>query len=260
MTQPAIFITGAAAGIGRATASLFAARGWFVGLYDIDEAAVRALASELGGKTCAGRVDVSDTATLELALAQFFTASGGRLDVLFNNAGIAAVDHFENIPLARHHRVIDVNLKGVVNGCYAALPYLQKTPNSRVISMCSASAIYGAPSFAVYSATKFAVRGLTEALSIEWRRHGILVMDLQPLFVDTPMVRQFETAPRTMQRMGLNLTAEDIARTVWKAATRPRWLTQVHWFPGVQSLLMHVLCKLSPAFLNRSTVRLLSDY
>lgn len=261
MTKPAIFISGAAAGIGRATAQRFAARGWFVGIYDIDEGAAQALAQQLGpGQARAGRLDVADAASFENALADFCAASGARLDVLFNNAGIAAVDDFESIPLARHHRVIEVNVRGVVNGFYAALPYLKKTPGARVISMCSASAIYGTPSFAVYSATKFAVRGLTEALDIEWRRHGIRVMDVQPLFVDTPMVRSFETQPQTLSRMGLRLRADDIADTVWQAATRAGWLTHVHWYPGVQSALMHFACKLSPGFLNRLVVKWLSDY
>lgn len=261
MKRPAIFITGAAAGIGRATAQLFAGRGWFVGLYDVDEAGVAALRAELGSdRAIAGKLDTTDGAAMEQALAQFWEAAGRRLDVLFNNAGIAAVDDFEKIPLGRHHRVVDVNLKGVINGCYAALPYLRQTPGARVISMCSASAIYGAPSFAVYSATKFAVRGLTEALNVEWQRHGILVMDLMPLFVATPMVSSFETQPRSLSHMGTRLGPQDIAGVVWKAATRPRWLTRVHWLPGAQTALMYCLNKLSPAWLNRFTVKLISGY
>lgn len=261
MTRPAIFITGAAAGIGRATAELFASRGWFVGLYDVDEQGVQALATQIGVQQCsAGRLDTTDAAAFEQALADFFKAAGSRLDVLFNNAGIAAVDAFENIPLQRHHRVVDVNLKGVINGFYSALPFLKQTPGARVISMCSASAIYGAPDFAVYSATKFAVRGLTEALNVEWQHHGILVMDVMPLFVATPMVSQFETRPKSLNLLGTHLTPQDIAAKIWRAATISRFCAPVHWLPGVQTWLTWLLQKLLPARVSRLSTKIMSGY
>lgn len=261
MSRPSVFITGAAAGIGRATAELFAARGWFVGLYDVNEAGVRALVQQLGtDRGIAGRLDVTDAAQFERALAQFFQAAGSRLDLLFNNAGIAFCNDFEQIPLARHHATVDVNLKGVINGCYLALPYLRQTPGARVVSMCSASAIYGAPSFAAYSATKFAVRGLSEALNIEWHRHGIRVMDVMPLFVDTPMVAGMEHKPHSLDVLGLRLTAPDIARTVWRAARWPGSLPKVHFYPGFQSWIMAIAQKLSPAWFNGLTTKLISGY
>lgn len=261
MSKPAIFITGAAAGIGRATAELFASRGWFVGLYDIDEPTLRVMQERFGAENCAiGVLDTTDVAAYAAALESFWNASGFQLNVLFNNAGIAAVDDFENIPLTRHHRLIDVNLKGVINGFHLALPYLIRTPDARVISMCSASAIYGAPKLTVYSSTKFAVRGLTESLNVEWDRHGIRVMDIMPLFVNTPMVRQFESQPESAKKMGVRLTAEDIAAVVWKGATRPAWMTPVHFYPGLQTFLMHVLTKITPSFINRFVVKKLSGY
>ena len=261
MNRPAIFITGAAAGIGRATAELFASKGWFLGLYDVEESGLRILRDRFGIGNCViGRLDTTDAAAYARILADFWETTDHRLDVLFNNAGIAAVGDFESIPLERHHRVVDVNLKGVINGCHLALPYLIKTPDARVISMCSASAIYGAPALTVYSATKFAVRGLTESLNVEWDRHGVRVMDIMPLFVNTPMVRQFENQPRSAKTLGIRLTAEDIARTVYKAATRRGWLAHVHWYPGLQTFVMHLLTKISPSFVNRYIVKKLSGY
>lgn len=261
MNRPAIFITGAAAGIGRATAELFADQGWFLGLYDVDESGLRILRDRIGEGNCIiGRLDTTDVAAYAQALARFWETTDHRIDVLFNNAGIANVGHFEEISLERHHRLVDVNLKGVINGFHLALPYLIQTPDARVISMCSASAIYGAPALTVYSATKFAVRGLTESLDVEWQRHGIRVMDIMPLFVNTPMVRQFESQPKSVAALGVRLTAADIAKTVLKAATRPRWALHVHWYPGLQTLLLHVLTKISPSFVNRLVVRKLSGY
>jgi NADP-dependent 3-hydroxy acid dehydrogenase YdfG len=261
MNQKAILITGAGAGIGRATAELFAARGWRVGLYDRDEAALQALRQQLGAATAvAGALDVTDAGALRLALEAFCRTSGGRLDIMFNNAGIATCDAFENIPIGRAHAMVDVNLKGVINGAYAALPHLQRTPGARMISMCSASAIYGAAQFAVYSATKFAVRGFTEALDIEWSRYGIRVMDVSPLFVATPMVSQFaDHPPKSMRRLGLRLRADDIARAVWGLSTRPGWLCPVHCYPGVQTKVLAATSKITPFFFNRLINRLIQS-
>jgi NAD(P)-dependent dehydrogenase (short-subunit alcohol dehydrogenase family) len=258
--RPSIFITGAAAGIGRATAILFASRGWYVGLFDVDQAGVEGLARQLGdANALAGKLDVTDFAAMRTALDRFAAAAGNRLDVMFNNAGIAAIGHFESIPVARHQAMVDVNFKGVIHGCLAALPHLQKTKGSRLVSMCSASAIYGSPSFASYSATKFAVRGLTEALNIEWRRHGITVMDVLPLFVNTAMVAAFSDAPPSLSRLGVHLQAPDVARTVWRAVNWRLW-PRVHWYPGVQAKLLALMQKLSPAWFNRLTTRLVSGY
>lgn len=147
--QKSIFISGAAAGIGRATAQQFAAAGWRVGLYDINLAGVTQLADELGATAVAGPLDVTDGAAFAAALKDFSAGAGGKLDVLFNNAGVLATGDFEAVSLARCHQLIDINTKGVVNGCHAALPYL-KAGQGRVINMASASAFYGTPALAVY--------------------------------------------------------------------------------------------------------------
>jgi NAD(P)-dependent dehydrogenase (short-subunit alcohol dehydrogenase family) len=263
VNRPAIFVTGAASGIGRATAELFAGRGWFVGCYDVNEAGVRELAAKLGADSCAGRLDVTDPAAFAAALAAFWQAAGQRLDLLFNNAGIGTVGGFEELPLARHHAIVDVNLKGVINGCHCALEYLRRTPGARVVSTASASAIYGVPALASYSATKFAVKGFTEALNLEWRRHGITVMDVLPTIVDTPMVEQMLRGAggswRSLDVLGVRLTAADVAATVWRAAHWQLW-PRVHWYPGLQGWSLALAQKLSPGWLSRLTTRWMSGY
>ena len=264
MSRPSIFVTGAASGIGRATAELFAQRGWFVGLYDVNEAGVRELAAQLGpANSCAGPLDVTDPAAFERALAQFWEAAGQRLDLLFNNAGIGTVQDFENVPLARHHAIVDVNFKGVINGCHCALGYLKRTPGARVINTASASAIYGTPALASYSATKFAVKGFTEALNLEWRRHGIVVMDVLPTIVDTPMVSQMlrglQGTWKSMDVLGVRLSAGDVAATVWRAAHWRLW-PRVHWYPGLQGYVMALAQKLSPGWLSRYTTSQMTGY
>ena len=260
MSRPSIFVTGAAAGIGRATAELFAQRGWFVGLYDVDDAGVQALAGQVGPANCrAGRLDVADYAAFERALKQFFEAADHRLDLLFNNAGIGSAGAFESLSMDHYRAILAVNLGGVVNGCHAAFPYLSQTPGARVISMSSASAIYGAPGLATYAATKFAVKGLTEALDIEWRRHGITVRDVLPLFVDTAMVAKFESLLKAKDVLGMHLTAADVARVVWRAAHWRLW-PRVHWYPGLQGWLLALSQKLTPHWFNRFTTRIVSGY
>ncbi len=247
-----IFITGAAAGIGRAVAERFAKAGWFVGLYDVDEAAVQALRQQLGAeRAVAGRLDVSAAEDWAPQLAAFAQAAG-RFDVLFNNAGIAVTSLFEEAPLARHHRLIDINLKGVINGCHAGLPYLKQTPGSRVINMCSASALFGQPMLSTYSATKAAVRSVTEALDIEWQRHGIRVLDVLPLFVNTAMVRDEVSKMKTVKTLGVHLSADDVAQTVWSlAAPGSAKGLAVHSPVGWQTKLFYVAAKLTPDGLNR---------
>lgn len=258
---PAIFITGAAAGIGLAVAERFAAHGWFVGLWDVDETGVLALQRTLGAeRSVAGRLDVTDPAGWDAALRAFADASGGRLDVLFNNAGVAVTGPFESGELARHHRLIDINLKGVVNGCHAAALHLRRTPGSRVINMCSASALYGQPDLASYSATKAAVRSLTEALDIEWQRHGVRVVDVLPLFVNTAMVADEVSRMKTVQTLGVRLGPDDVADAVWRLANMAASRMPVHSHVGWQTKVFALLSKLSPAFMNRMVTARMAGY
>lgn len=227
-----IFITGAASGIGRETARLFASRGWRVGLFDLDAAGLDTLAAELrsahGEAAITARpLDVRDATAVGAAVEQFRAAFGGRLDVLFNCAGVMAMGRFGEVPLATHLRTVEVNISGVLIVTHTALPLLRATPGARVVSMGSASGFYGVPELASYSASKFFVRGLTEALNLELERDGIWVTDLMPLYVDTPMVRNQDTAIGSLRTFGTPFGPRDIAELVWRAAHGRK----VHWVP-----------------------------
>jgi NAD(P)-dependent dehydrogenase (short-subunit alcohol dehydrogenase family) len=133
-----IFITGAASGIGRATARLFAERGWFVGLYDLNREGLSATEELVPAHLrIAGAFDVRDLDAWRGAVAQFGEATRGKIHALFNNAGIARHGSFEDISAADSGLTVDVNLKGVINGVYAALPLLKQTPGARIT--CAAS-------------------------------------------------------------------------------------------------------------------------
>ena len=118
-------------------------------------------------------------------------------------------------------RVIDVNLKGMLNGCHIAFPFLQNTKNSRVINMCSASALHDQPELTSYLASKAAVRSLTEALDIELRRHGIRLVDLFPLFGNTATVTDEVSRMKTVSILGVRLRPEDVANRPLKNRFSP---------------------------------------
>lgn len=242
MTPPqAIFITGAAAGIGAETARLFARRGWYVGASDVDEAALAALQRELGpGRVSTHVADVRDRAALEAAVTAFVARASGRLDALFANAGVLFMGPHESIAPAQTDLLVDVNVKGVIHSIDAAFPHLQQTPGAHVVAMASTSAEYGAPEHAVYSATKFFVRGLTEALNIEFRSHDIQVSAIYVAYVQTAMVFGAEVQPASIERLGVKVTPQRVAERVWQAVHGNR----VHWRVGLDARLLNLLVRL----------------
>ncbi|MGN6250781.1 MAG: SDR family oxidoreductase [Marmoricola sp.] len=249
MTE-SVMITGAAAGIGRATARRLLAAGYRVGAYDVDEAGLASLAAEQStDRLVTGRLDVTDAAEWEQRLAELTDPVGGALDVLVNNAGILASGPFEDIPLARQRLIVEVNVGGVLNGCHTAHPHLARATGARVVNLCSASAIYGQAELATYSATKFAVRGLTEALDLEWRPQGIRVSALWPLFVDTGMVEGMDIG--TTRSLGVRLTADDVADAVLAELRSRRRPLGVHHAVGRQAKAMLASSEVTPSWLLR---------
>ena len=248
-----ILISGAASGIGAATARLFHQRGWQVGLLDINASALADLAAELGGAWHQA-LDVSDAEAVAAALAAFTEGSKGRLRLLFNCAGILRVGRFEEISLDEHVRVIQVNVIGLLQMTHAAFPYLRAMPGAQVINMGSASGVYGVPQFASYSASKFAVRGFTEALEIEWQRYDIRVGDLMPPFVRTPMVSSQSVTSPILDRLGVDLDAADVAEAVWLQAHDAR----VHRPVGHQFTWLYRLGQVTPSAVMRRLMALVS--
>lgn len=221
-----IFITGAASGIGRETALLFAKKGWFVGIFDVNEEGLLSLQSEIGNDNCCLRqVDVTDLDSVQKSVAAFVEMTGRRMDLLFNCAGILRMGPNDDISIEDQHLIVDINLKGILNCIHCSLDHLKNTSNARVINMSSASAIYGTPELAVYSSTKHAVKALTEALDIELERHGIIVSDITAPYVRTPMVTDAAHKAFSVEKMGVKISPVKVAKTVWKAAHRKK----IHW-------------------------------
>jgi NAD(P)-dependent dehydrogenase (short-subunit alcohol dehydrogenase family) len=187
--QKSIFVTGAGSGIGRATAQIFAERGWFVGLFDVNPKGLEETAAMLPeGQRISMEFDVRDRNGWKRAVETFGQATNRRMHVLFNNAGVGRGGPIEEMPEDDIDLTLDVNLKGVINGVNAALPLLRETPGGRIVNVASVAGVFGAPNMAVYCATKFGVRGLTEALDVEFSRYGVRVVSLMPWFVDTAIL------------------------------------------------------------------------
>ena len=226
-TQKSIFITGAASGMGRETAVLFARHGWFVGAYDVNSAALETLAAEIGAeKGIFATLDVTDAAAFEAAFATFGKATDGKLDLMFNNAGVGAGGLLDEQPWEEIKRIIDINLYGVIIGARLAIPLLRATPGSLLLNMSSSSAIFGTAGIGIYSATKHAVRGLTEALSIELKRFAVRAADLLPGLIDTPLLSDQVRAMAPPDGMWRLIPPGEVAETVWQAYHSDK----LHWY------------------------------
>ena len=250
--RKAIFITGGASGIGRAIALLFGQRGWFVGLGDIDGQGLRETEDQIGhGFVWSHVFDVREREAWDTALDGFATATGGRIDVLVNNAGIPLGGELVQNSSDEIERCLDVNLKGVLFGAQAAhLHLLQAAPGSCLLNTASAAGIYGTPGASVYSATKFGVRAITESLDGEWAADGIKVRSLMPSFIDTPLLEHApnhqsnEVIRQRVTDAGLEITpVADVAQAAWDAVHGERLHTTVgktakrlafasRWLPG----------------------------
>lgn len=248
MDRRAIFITGAASGIGLATAKLFASKGWFVGLADINQAGLKTALTEIGPDNGVTYVlDVRDRGAWNEALAAF-TQTAGRLDVLLNNAGIACYGYLEELSPEEEERTVDVNLKGVLNGARAGIEHLKKTPGSRLINVASCAGLYGAPKLAVYSATKFAVKGLSEALDIEFARHGVQVRCIMPWFIETPILDAGAQGSNVkmsdnIRSQGMDVyPVEDAAQVIWDAAHG----NELHYTVGKAAKRMRFVSRFMP--------------
>ena len=209
-----VFITGAASGIGLMTAKLFAKKGYFVGLYDINNDVIETqLASGEFPNACGCYCDVSNAESVQEALKHFTKHTEGKINILINNAGVLTSGFFEEIQAKQHESMIDVNIKGVTTVAQLAYPYLKATPNSLLVNTCSASSIHGIPYLAVYSASKFYVDGLSEALSIEWQTDDIRVISIKPPVIDTAMGASLH--PNLTKNMPIEFSSEDVAQFIF---------------------------------------------
>lgn len=237
-----ILITGAASGIGKETALYFAKNNWFVGLFDLNKEGVTSLAEQIGpDNCCSGQMDVTNPDSVRAGVSLFAKETGGQLDLLFNCAGVLFMGLHENIGLENQKKTVDINLMGTLNLIHACLPLLKATKKAAIINMSSASAVYGTPELAVYSATKHAIRGLSEALNIEFEPMDIHVSDIMVSFVATPMVLEADHRATSLTRLKAGITPQIVAQSVFKAYSHRKVHCQVGGLLKLLIFFTHLL-------------------
>lgn len=214
-------VTGAAMGIGAATARRLASEGAKLVLGDVQAEAGRALAEELGGDAVAvfQETDVRDRDAVE-ALVQTAPDRFGRLDIVFNNAGIGSYGQVPDLDPAEWHRILDVDLNAVFYGCKAAVPRLRASGGGCIVNTASISGLAGDYGLAAYNAAKGGVVNLTRTLAIDHARDGVRVNSVCPGPIETALTAALRAVPLIMEVYAENLpmgrlgTPEEVAAVV----------------------------------------------
>ncbi len=188
-------ITGAASGIGAATARRFAKEGARVVLGDMNVEGGEAIAKEIGGDAVFVATDVTQIEQVE-ALVQKAVDRFGRLDAIFNNAGIGTYGQTPEMEPALWHLVIDVDLNSVFYGCRAAIPHMRKTGGGAIVNTASISGLFGDYGLAAYNAAKGAVVNYTRTLAIDHGNENIRANAVCPGPIDTPLANPLITHPQ----------------------------------------------------------------
>jgi meso-butanediol dehydrogenase/(S,S)-butanediol dehydrogenase/diacetyl reductase len=217
-----VLVTGAASGIGAASARRFAAEGARLWLGDRNESGCAAVAREIdpsGERAVARGLDVR-----ELAAVEAFTGSAverfGRLDVVFNNAGIGNFGLVHEMDPKVWHDIIDVDLNSVYYGCRAAIPHLRAGGGGAIVNTASISGLLGDYGLAAYNAAKGAVVNLTRSLALDHARDGIRTNAVCPGPIETALTAPMQGIPALMEEyrrllpMGRMGTADEVASAV----------------------------------------------
>jgi NAD(P)-dependent dehydrogenase (short-subunit alcohol dehydrogenase family) len=183
-------VTGGASGIGRALSEALARRGAHVTLADRQTELAEEVAASIranGGRAIAADLDVTDFPATERLIRQT-TDTHGRLDYLFNNAGVGVLGEVRYYDIADWDRVLDVNLRGVVNGVQAAYPFMLRQGFGHIVNTASSAGLWPSPTIVSYCAAKHAVVGLSTALRVEAAPAGVRVSVLCPGVIRTPIL------------------------------------------------------------------------
>lgn len=259
-------VTGGASGIGYALAGALVARGDIVTIADLDRAGAVQAAERLGSRhgvhVNGAGVDVCD-ATAVASLVESVRDRHGRIDLMFNNAGIAVNGSAEEHTLEHWNRAVDVNLRGVVHGVHAAYPIMLEQGFGHIVNTASLAGLVPSPNKPAYTATKSAVVGLSLALRTEAASRGVRVSVVCPGYVDTPLLdnvnpdlpqttlgpRAREVAVRVQRRL---YAPDQLARDVLRGVDRDRAMIVA---PASARLAWRV-ARLSPSLALRLATRL----
>ena len=222
-----VVITGTSSGLGEATARLLCAQGASVAMGARRADRLQSLAKELnsgGGKAFAVTTDVTQCDQVK-RLFDKAVQTYGRIDVMINNAGLMPQSPLERLKIDEWDRMIDVNIKGVLYGIAAALPYMKEQKAGHIINVSSVAGHKVGPGFAVYAATKFAVRALSEGMRQEVKPYNIRTTVISPGAVATELLNSItepdvaETVRKRVEEIAL--PADSFARAVAFAISQP---------------------------------------
>ena len=242
-------ITGGASGIGLATASRIADRGCGLALVDVNaEALAEAEKSflERGVPISTHVVDVADPAQMQ-ALPETVVAEHGAVHVLVNNAGVSVAATFEDQSLEDLQWIVGINLWGVIHGCKFFLPELKKQDEAHIVNISSMFGFLGVPSQSSYCATKFAVRGLTEALWAELRDTQVGVTSIHPGGINTNIAKTMrgddpELRGAAVDALGRSRGPEAVAKKIVRAIERD----ELRAIVGIEAYVSEWLKRLMP--------------
>lgn len=258
--QKTVVVTGASSGAGRAIALAFAREGANLYLAARRETALKEVViacEEAGGKAVAMVCDVTDAAAVK-ALADAAASAFGSIDVWVNNAGVLAAGTFEETPVAVHDQVIRTNLMGYIHGAHAVIPYFKKQGAGVLINNISVGGWFPTPYAVGYSASKFGLRGFSEALRGELHAYrNIHVCDMFPAFLDTPGIQHaanysgkyLKPAPPVFDPQKVGAAAVGLAKA-------PRETLSI----GFVSPLLKMAHGLFPAFSRTATALSIEGY
>lgn len=214
-----IAITGAARGIGFATAKALLARGARVVIGDRDVALGELAVAKLGniGPVSGYPLDVADPESFAAFLDKARADGRGHIDVLINNAGVMPVGPFLDLTDAAIRSAIEVNFYGVVNGCRLVLPEMVRRRSGHIVNIASVAGMLAVPGQALYAGTKFAVLGLSTALADEYAPAGVEVSCVMPTFTNTELISGTNTGGRIAP-----VEPDDIAAAVVRTLDKPK--------------------------------------
>lgn len=240
-------ITGAARGQGEAQARLFVERGAKVVVADILDEEGKRVADSLGEDAYFQHLDVSSPEDWQEAVTRAHERYG-RIDVLLNNAAIIEHAPLESMPLEVYQRLVNVNQIGCFLGMQAVVPFMKEAGGGSIVNTSSIMGLTGLRSLGGYTATKFAVRGMTKVAAMEWGRYGIRVNSVHPGFVDTEMAKTGAAADSAEMEVTVPLRRmarpEEIAELMVFLAsqassycTGAEFLADGGWLAGVEPAL-----------------------
>jgi short-subunit dehydrogenase len=249
---PVILVTGASAGIGAATAWLFARGGWRVALAARRLERLEALADEIAQAGGEALPVVSDCSLLEdvQSMVSRTLEHFGQVDVLFNNAGFGRLDWLEQLDPQRDIAAqLELNLLGLIYAAQAVLPHMIARRQGHIINMASMAGLVATPTYSVYAASKFGVRGFSEALRREVGVYGVKVSILLPGGVATEFSQhaRIRRKTRATTPAALRLAPDQVAQAAWRLVQRPRRMVILPW-PMVFTYWLNLL---APGLVDR---------